>query len=189
MALEFADVIYNVTGLSVARRLASGAWAASSYALTYGAELTITPVHATDMLMAYGMTVEALSVPTHAEGSLKNGAVDRFGMWVMGALDSSSSGTTPNQVTTQTHLAGGAGMPYFALIASLASLDGSNVLLGLPKVQLDAMPEWKMEGNKFRLGEIKFKALPKDTSSRKYIYSKSYETAGSIPADFNSFFT
>lgn len=185
---EFGDVVINLTDLIVAPLLANGTY--GGYAqVVYHSKLSFEGVADNDILKSGGLVVEALTVPTHYEGEIEQGAVDATGLYVMTGTTTDSSGSTPNRVATTDFLLGGNGLPYFGVIGMYAGLNGSNALIGLRKVLLDKLPGWVMdEQNRFRISNVAFKAFAINATTRKATRWRRYETANISVTDFNAFF-
>lgn len=185
MTIEFGDVLFNVRNMKVAPLLASGAYG-GAVVLDYGNTMSFAVESDTDELMSYGMAVERLSIPVRVTGTFQQGAYNAIALWILTGMVTTSSGTTPNQIADTEILGGGSGLPYFGLIGDFAATNGASGLVLLRKVQLDAIPEWKVEQNKFRLSEVSFTGMAIDTTGRKMIKIRRNETAAAIP-DFNQF--
>ncbi len=185
---EFASVVFTITNIRVARLRADGTYDPVSYSLQYGSEMSFEVEADTDQIKSYGMIVALLSIVTSLAGTLKQAAIDPPGLNIMVAVDDTSTGSTPNRVATADFLAGGAGLPYFGAAGDFAAENGANAHLGLRKMKLDTMPGWMVEQNKFRLDEVKFRAIPIDTTTRKMHRLKRNETSAALPEDLNTFF-
>lgn len=186
--MAFADVIYTITDIRVAKLLASGSYHTTSFSLLLGSEMSFSFSADNDQIKSYGLLAALLSIITGVEGTLKQASIDRDGIYVLTGTDAESSGSTPNQQVTMDVLAGGAGLPYFGAVGNFAADDGGNALVGLRKCKLDTWPAWTVEQNRFRITDTPFKAIPIDTTTRKLVRIRPYETATSIPSDINSFF-
>jgi hypothetical protein len=189
MPTEFADVVYTLTNLVVARLKADLTYDVVSRALGLGNQLSFSVKADNDQLRSYGMVARLLTILTNAEGMLSAGAVEADVLWILTGHNTTSSGSAPNRVGTVDVLAGGSGLPYFGVVGAFASEDGANALIGLRRAMLDTFPEWTVEENKFRVAETKFTAIPIDTTSRKLHRIKRNETAAAIPGDLNTFFS
>lgn len=189
MTVNYADVVFTLTGLKVAPWLVGNSYSPTAVDLGYPSELSFTIQADADQIKALGMLVELLSVITHVEGKIKNAALDSEASYVMTGHATTSSGSTPNRTGTIDYIAGGAGMPYFGVVGSLAGLNGSNLLVGIRKAKLNMPPAMVVEQNKFRMADTDFKGVVPDTTTGKLFRLRKYETAGSIPTDLNTFFT
>lgn len=192
MAIQFGEVNYALRDLRVSRYLsATATYDTASTTLDYAAECSFDYMVDNDVLPAFGMNVEALSVITHIEGVIRNGSASRDALFIVAGGVSVSSGTTPTRTATYELQSGGSGLPYFGMVARYAALDGSSVTVGFRKCKLDAPPGWKVEQNKFRIAEMKFKALPIDPTATVIRLGRARfnETDTAIPTDLNSFFT
>ncbi len=185
---EWGDVVFNLTGVNVARLLTGNLYGLAG-SLEYGQELSFSVISDNDELMSYGMIVERLAIPKKIEGTIKQGAIDFLPLATMTGFAPASSGTTPNRTRVVDVLAGGSGLPYFGLIGAFAGTFGANTLCGFPKAQLDSFPSWEVEANKFRIGETKFTAMAIETTTRKLLRIRSYETAAAVPTDFANWFS
>lgn len=184
---EYGDVEFNLTDLRLAPLLSNNTYG-GSVSLVYGNSLSFGPEAANDDLMSYGMLVERLAVLEKVTGQFQQGAFDATSLWIMTGATTSSSGTTPSRQADTEILLGGSGLPYFGVIGNFASLNGANVLIGLRKIQLDTFPEWKVDANKFRISETNFTGMAIDTTTRKAVKMRRYETAVNNITDFNVFF-
>lgn len=183
--MAFGDIAFNVTSIRVARMLANGTYLTTSYEIQLGQEMSFKAAHDTDQIKAYGMITNRLSILTSLEGMMRQASMDDNALFVMTGTGTSTSGVTPAQVATATFLGGGSGMPYFGLVAAVAAEDGANALVGVYKCQLNEVPAWKVEQNKFMIAELPFFAMALNTSGRKMFTRKKYETAVSVPVDIN----
>jgi hypothetical protein len=185
MPTQFGDVVFNITDIRVTPMLANGTYLTTSFSLDLGSEMSFSPEHDQDTIKAYGMFTNRLSILTNVKGMLKQAAMDAAALWAMTGVGTSTSGVTPNQVATATLLGGGSGLPYFGVVGSFAAENGANVLVGLYKCQLDTLPQWTVEQNKFRITEVGFFGMAASISSRKVGVIKKYETAVTVPTDLN----
>lgn len=185
---SFGDIIYNITDMYVAPL--TGSTYGTPARVEYVSSLSFEFETDEDTIKAYGLTVEKLSVPTGITGTLAEASLNWSAASVMTGMSEASSGTTPNAVKTLDMLMGGAGLPYFGLIAAYASLEG-NALLGFPKCKLGSLPAFTVEQNVFRTAEISMMMLAPSTTVRKALRLRKNETAASVPsaqADFQAFF-
>lgn len=192
MAIQYGEVLYALRDLRAARFFtATATYDTASSTIDYAAECSFDYMVDNDALPAFGMNAEGLSVVTHAEGMVRNGSATRDAMFIVAGTTSVSSGTLPNRTATYEIQSGGSGLPYFGMVGRYAALDGSCVLVGFRKAKLDAPPGWKVEQNKFRIAEMKFKSFPVDPTATviKLVRVRFYETDTAIPVDLNSFFT
>lgn len=188
MTVNYGDVVFTLIDLKVAPWLAGNTYSPTAVTLGYSSEMSFQVNSDTDQIKAFGMLVELLAVITHAEGKIKNAAVDSEATYVLSGFATTSSGTTPSRTGTLDILGGGAGLPYFGAVGAFAGLNGAGILVGIRKCKLDTIPGWTVEQNKFRMAETGFKGIVPDTSTRSLLKIRKYETAIAIPVDLNSFF-
>lgn len=185
---NYADHVFNLTDLVVAPILASGAISAVSVRFGEGSKLSFQVKADGDMIKAYGTASRKATIPTHVEGEIEFASLDKDAYAVVAGVTAVEAGLTPNRVSTMKFLAGGAGLPYFAMVGAMAADDGGNEHVGLYKVKLDTLPEYNSEMNKYVLYNAKFTAVVKNTISRELYVVKINETAVAVPADINTIF-
>lgn len=183
----FGEVVYSIQEIWIAALNADGSYG-TPVKLDYPQKVEFKPAAANDMLTAGGMGVELLTVPTHVEGTIGLGALDLDGMAVLIGQSATTSGTTPNQQRTLVVVAGGAGLPYWGMIGRMASVNGADKLIGLPKCKLDTPPQFMAEQNKFALPEMGFKSVAASSATGKLLYTQDRETASSGTPNFGTFF-
>lgn len=182
---DVAAVWYNCTNMKVAPLLANGTYG-GPVALDIGSEMQFAFENDTDELFSYGMVVERLSITVRVTGQFMQGSLDSVALWVMTGVNTVSSGSQPNRIADSEILAGGSGLPYFGLMGEFAATNGANGWAFLRKIQLETIPEYKIERNKFRISEVKFAGMAKDTSGRKLVKIRQNETLATLP-DFNAY--
>lgn len=185
---SYGDVIYNITGMYVAALQSDNAYGTPSY-IDYGQELSWEYEADNDEIKSYGLIVESLSIPTKATGNFMQASMDFASFAILTSFSGSESGSTPNQVNTLDLLVGGAGLPYFGIIAAFAAISGANMLAGFPKCKLQTIPGFTIEQNTFRTSEVGIDMFAPSTTVRKVSRYKKYETAAAIPSSANDFDT
>ena len=186
---EFGDVIYNISGMYVAALQSDNTFGEPAF-VEYGQDYSWDYEADTDEIMSYGQIVETLAIIKKATGTMKEASLNMASKSIMTGTSESESGTSPNKIATIDFQTGGAGLPYFGIIVAGSSVAG-NVLAGFPKCKLQTIPSFKIEQNKFRLGEAKVDMLPPSSLIRKVSRIRRNETAASIPttgAGFDAFF-
>lgn len=186
---SFGDIIYNITDMYVAALTGStyGTPARVEYVQSFSFEFESDE----DTIKAYGLNVETLSIPIGGTGTIAEASLSWGAMAVMTGNSESSSGSTPNGVKQIDMLAGGAGLPYFGVIASYAAVEG-NALIGFPKCKLVSLPAFTVEQNQFRASDMGIKMVAPSAVIRKLMRLKKNETAATVPTssgDFGTFFT
>lgn len=184
---DYGQVGFTLIDIKIAPYNLDGTYG-TAVSLQYGQKLGFKPVATNDMLTAYGMGVELLSVVTHGEGTLTQGLIDLPAYAVLIGGTSTESGSTPNRERTLDYTVGGQGLPYFGLIGKLAGVNNSDLHLGFRKCMLDSIPGFDMEQNKFILPETGMKMITPDVATRKLLRLRTHETAAAVPTVFTSFF-
>lgn len=135
--------------------------------------LTITPVHDTDQQRDSGQVTSLLSVGTHAELAIQAGGIPLEAFVAMAGYGSSTSGT----VVTLTPRGAGSNMPYFGVIGVAPTEDDRFLVVGLYKVQLQAVPEINLDGtgNAWVTSEMSALAAAK-ASVKQYMKPKIFDT-------------
>lgn len=137
-----------------------------------------------DSIKATGAMRHLLSVITHAEFKFSKAGFPFAALAAMTGASNASSGTTPTRTRRWSANAGGAGLPYFAMVGKLVGENGDDLHAGLAVCKLDTIPSWKAEQNKFVIKEASGKAIERNNG--KLVYLLGHETAASI--DFNEIF-
>ncbi|GEM_PF-2501118 len=188
---EYGDVIQNITSMYVATLGSDNTYGTPSY-IDYGQQLSWEYESDTDEIKAYGLIVESISIPIKATGTFMQASMDLTSYAILTSNTASESATTPDRVKTVDQAVGGAGLPYFGIIAAFASTNGSNVIAGFPKAKLSTIPGFSVEQNTFRTSEVGIEMFAPSVTVRKVSRYKKYETAANIPAtpsDFDTFFS
>lgn len=189
--MDYANEIYNPTSAYVARLLSDG---------SYGTPVYIAKLEKigwsfeadTDEIKAYGMITDGLTIPTKATGTIDIAHMNIEALTVMTEHDTYEYDTTPNRRTRTVVFAGGAGLPYFAIIAAFAAQNGANMIGGFAKAMLTTYPAFDIDQNQFRRASTEFNAYAPDVANRRLYAQDNYETAGGIPTTaegFATFFT
>lgn len=129
----------------------------------------------TDQIKAQGYMRHTLAVTTHATFKLASAGIPFAALAVLTGASNSSSVVSPNQLRRLNFSAGGAGLPYFAIVGQMVGEQGDDIWVGLPCCKLSMPPGWKAEQNKFVIGETKGLAIKPDT--RNLVYYFGHETA------------
>lgn len=194
MPLEYGDVIYNPTGLVVARLQADNSYGTVGV-VDYLGDFSFNFESDEDDIMSGGAIVETLSIVKRGTGKLTDAALNWPAIVVMSGLDDpSEEGDTPNRIKTLDVKFGGRGMAYFGAVVRYEAQQGSNLLVGFPKAMLSTLPSFTVEQNKFRTGEANIKMIGVGTTAqgRRGVRMKKYETAAALPSTgeaFDTFFT
>ena len=189
----YGNVPYNITDLVVCAQNSAGAHTGTPVKLQYGQECSVDPQAKTDELTGYGLTVELMTIITHANLSMAQGGIDLDTYEIVAGMTVTQSGTTPNQEREAHKEAGGQGLPYFGMVGRLPSANGSALLVGLMRCKLDSLPSLNVEQNQFVMGEVGGKSIRNPGSSYVDVpfILKQQETAGAITltsAWFDTFF-
>lgn len=134
-----------------------------------------------DKIKAYGMNLEAGSWLIGAEVELEEAALSTPAKLIATGYTEALSGVSPNQLARAKALAGGPGKPYIAIVVVFAAKGGSAAVLGFPKSILKEDPEWEVEQNKFRTGEMSFDTVVPDQIKRELYVLERYESASDLP--------
>lgn len=192
--MAYGDKPFNLTSLVVCAVAADGTHTGTPVRLVNGQQCQVEPQSAAlDPLMGYGLVRELATILTHANFNLSQGGLDLAAWQIMAGLTLTESGVSPNKKSEAHRAAGGEGLPYFALIGSIASVNGSNIFMGLPKCKLDTVPSLQIQQNQFVIPSVAGKAIANESSSytdTPFIL-KTNETAGVITlssAYFDTFF-
>jgi hypothetical protein len=190
--MTYALVAYNVTKVSVAALTGTNTYGTPA-TINILTRLEVSDVIETDMLPSYGMMAEALAIPTHKEGKLTVGSAEIAASPILfGRTWAADTGTPPNQSSTQQQVAGGAGFPYFAIIAQIATTGGGSQIIGAPKCQIQGTPMIGGDANRFSTGEMSFIALPANPTIGRVMRIDRAQGTYVFPADaaaFATFFT
>ena len=132
---EYGDVIYNITSMYVAALQSDNSYGTPSY-IDYGQQLSWEYESDEDEIKSYGQIVEKLTIPIKATGTFMQASMDLASFAILTSNSASESGSTPNRLKTVDILVGGAGLPYFGIVAAFAAPSGANMLAGFPKAKL-----------------------------------------------------
>lgn len=185
---DFGEIIYNITNMYVARPLGGGVFGPPAR-LAYLGKFTFEFQSTQDSIRAYGLVAERITIAEEGQGTIEQATLEAVPLQIMTGEDSSSSGTTPNQVVTTDHHVGGAGLPYWAWICEYASLDGARMIAGNPKSIFDKKPGFMGDQNKFALRNAGFNMLTPDTAIRKILRTLRVESTYTLPTDSAGFAT
>lgn len=179
--------IYTLTALRVAR------WTGTTYGtpvlLAEGQTLQFEPQADTDQKKAYGLMKRLLTVFTHVNITVGVGLIQADAMWVMTGLAQSSTGPSGEETQRLGWDAGGAGLPYFAVVGTFASDDSGDVAIGIPLCKLDAPVSLSSEQNKFMLPESSGMGIANSASAtpNRALFIDQRKVAVAV-TDFNAFF-
>lgn len=195
---QFAELNYNISDVYInAYNITANTYSATVDNLASPGDIMFDPDHDTDKLLGAGVTTRMISVQKGAKLTWSGGGLDRSVLATITGNTFSTSGLTPNQITTSKSTAGGAGMPYFGVICTGPTDDGGLLACGVQCVKLDKEPSVKFTGteSKYNTWECEGYAIPIVISSAyKLLVRKFYETAADFTAPTNaatflSFFT
>lgn len=191
MAITYGDVVYNPFLCYVAGFDTVDNEYGTPVILDYFGDFSFEYEHDSDEIISGGLAVEKLSILKQITGAINNAALAWPALVAMtGISPESTDGTTPNQTSTLFIEAGGQGLGYFGAIVACASLNGAEVLIGLPKMMLDTHQGFTMAQNQFRKPEVNFTAIAPSQTLRRTVRLTKYETAGTFPssqANFQAF--
>lgn len=177
---QFSEVIFNPTRVVVAQLNNDNTYA-TPVDIDYFQKMSFDIDADEDEIKSAGLIVEALSIATNVNGSASNGSLNYAAMGIIqGDTPTTSYGTTPNRYQYVDITVGGAGNPYFGMIVSYASTLGGNLIVGFPKTLLKQKPGFDVDQNKFRIGQMDFRAFAPNTIIRRAARLLKYETAASI---------
>lgn len=188
---QYGEVVYNITDLRIARLNADNSFG-TPVLVDYAQKMSWQYEGDEDIIKAYGLIVEKLSITTHGTGSFQQASLDFPAAVILTGDTSSSSGSAPNQIETMDVSVGGSGLPYFGFVMSVAATNGARFFTGAPKCMLDKPPGFNIDQNKFRIGEAGFTMLAPSTTARKLVRYRRIQGTGTFPtssADFAAFFT
>lgn len=193
--VSYAQNGFNITDLVVCAQLQDGTFTGTPVRLANGQKCSIEPQAVEIEQTGYGLTVELATIITHADFSLGQGAIDYAAYAIIAGTTNDEYGTTPNQYAEVHKAAGGAGLPYFALIGKAASVGGSAILVGLPRAKLSTQPSLPMSENEFIVPEADGRSIRNPASSGRFsnvpFILKPYETSPTIALTvdfFDNFF-
>lgn len=179
--------IYTITGIRVAR------WDGTNYgtvvSLAEGQNLQFEPQADTDDKKSYGAVTRLLTVFTHVTFTIGIGLIQADALWAMTGLAQSLSGSGATASQRLGFDTGGAGLPYFGVIGNFASDDLGDVVVGLPRCKLDAIPALSSDQNQFILPESGGRGIVNSLSStpNRGLFIDQNKVATTI-ADFDAFF-
>jgi hypothetical protein len=102
------------------------------------------------------------------------------------------SGASGNRRKRRVLRGGGPGLPYFGMVQVFNGTNGSFLVAGFAKCMAETKPAFKAEQNKFRVGEMKIKALGIAASDNFIVVVDKYENIEDLPdfsdaAEFESY--
>lgn len=179
--------IYTLTDLRVAR------WDGTQYgtvvSLAEGQTLEFEPQADTDQKKSYGLMTRLLSVFTHININIGLGLIQANAWWVMVGVEQSETGNSGDKTQSLGVDGGGAGLPYFGVVGNFASDDAGDVVIGIPRVKLDAPPALSSEQNQFILPESSAVGIANTLSTNpKRILWIDQNQQAKVISDFNTFF-
>jgi hypothetical protein len=179
--------IYTLTDLRVARW--DGATYGTPISLAEGQTLEFEPQADTDEKKSYGRMTRLLSVFTHVNITIGVGLIQANAWWVMVGLEQAETGDSGDKIQSLGVDAGGAGLPYFGVVGNFASDDAGDVVIGIPRVKLDAPPSLSSEQNQFILPESSAKGIVNllSTKPNRLLWIDQNQQAKVI-SNFNTFF-
>lgn len=173
-APQQGEVLVTLVDLIVAPWNSDGTYG-DPVRLQYGQSLGFTVNTTTAQLMAYGMEVEALAVPTSISGSLSQGNIDIAAYAVLLNRNASSSGA---EVTLSYDA--GYNLPYFGVIGAVEGVDGG-AWLGLYKAKLESVPSFTVNQNEFVIPETTVRAIANNTVDRRLAKLVTKADLGTLP--------
>lgn len=179
--------IYTLTDLRVAR------WDGTQYgtvvSLAEGQTLEFEPQADTDQKKSYGLVTRLLSVFTMVNITIGVGLIQANAWWVMVGVDKSETGDSGDKTQSLGIDGGGAGFPYFGVVGNFASDDAGDVVIGIPRVKLDAAPSLSSEQNQFILPESSAVGIANTLSANpKRIVWIDQNQQAKVISNFNTFF-
>lgn len=188
-SLEFGEKNYTLNDIYVSQYNIT----ANTYNVVQtGAIVQMIKVESTadnDVLKGSGASVAALSVVTDAKITWGQGALDRSLFTEICGMSNTTSNSAPSQIARVRAQAGGAGLPYFGIIATGPTDDGGLFAFGLQCCKLDKFPDFALDGktNKFNMAETGGIALPVAVSgSNDLFHWKVYQLASTFVAPTNA---
>jgi hypothetical protein len=151
----------------------------------YVQDVSWEPVHDNDTIKAQGVNLEELSVQIGSKIKVMEASMRTETINVITGESSSVSGASGNRVRKRIQRGGGRGNPYIGLIAICEASDGAVFVAGWPKVQAETKQKFQIEQNKFRTGEMNFKAVATRPNGKEIEIFLGYENEDDLP-DFSS---
>jgi hypothetical protein len=111
-----------------------------------GRSVEVSFEHDNNVMPGYGRIVRRNSIEKSASLSIGAGGVPHAALAIMMGASIGESGSTPNRLRTMHTVAGGAGMPYFGMIAVAATDDGGVFVVALRACMLNARPTINIDG-------------------------------------------
>lgn len=181
MARTFGEIPFTLLQVYVAAYDIVDDTYGTAQALPEPMMVEISPEADTDEIKAQGYVQHLLTVTTKC-GFKFGHAGFPFDAWaVIVGTSNASSGTPPNATRRSNVDAGGAGLPYFGVVGRAAAEDGADVWVGLAVCKLNSVPSWKVEQNKFVIGEAEGVAIKRQDYG-KVVYLVGHQTATAITA-------
>ena len=142
--------------------------------------LSVELVFAGDTLKGDDITIASINFPTHGEGSMAAGTISSAALAIMTGKSLSTSGTTPNEITTL-QIDAGDNMPYFKIYGKAVGAESTDDMhLLLYKVKLSSLNAFSIENESWRITEIEFMAF--DDGSNGILKLVQNETAAALPS-------
>lgn len=180
---DYGDIIFSPDQIWVASlESEDGEYGTPAY-IEYPQDGGYTPSMDNDMIKAGGANVEALSVHTGAEITIKEASMREDAISIIEGESSTESGTSGNRVKTRVDTLGGPGLPYIGMVQVFNATNGAKYVVGFAKVKAKNKQDFKAEQNKFRTGEMKFDVLA-TAPYYKAMVRRKYENAADVP-DFS----
>jgi hypothetical protein len=180
----YGEVITNIIGVYVAVLNSDNSFASPTL-VDYVQSVSQSLETDEDTLKAYGVNLEALNVIIGGESTIEEAALNTLAKAIVMGETSAELGVDPNLYATVDTLGGGAGTPYFGLVVVFAATEGGAVARGFPKCKLKNTPDWEVEQNSFRTGELEMMHLAANQTSKKIVKQRRYQNATDVP-DFGS---
>ena len=190
---EYGEIITNIIGVYVAVLNSDNSFTAPAL-VDYVQSVSQSLETDEDTLKAYGVNLEALNIIIGGESTVEEAALNSAAKAIVMGETNSESGLAGNFISKAITTGGGAGTPYFGFVVVFAATNGGAVARGFPKSKLKSVPEWDVEQNTFRTGELEMTHLAANQVSKKVVKQERYEDATDVPdftaaADWGTFMT
>lgn len=181
--MSYGEIIFSPLGVHIAALNADNSYGTPAL-VDYVQKVNFTPEFDDDTIKAYGVNLEAAAWAIGGESEIEEASLSQLAKDIAMGTTPSTSGVTPNEIKQITIVGGGAGHPYIGIVYIFAATDGSAVVLACPKSMLAEAPEWEVEQNKFRTGEMKLTHLAGSQTLKNIYRYELYESASDLP-DFS----
>lgn len=152
----------------------------------------VSPEHDTDTIKAGGANREMLSVQIGSTVTINEAWLSDAAHSIVTGETSSESGASGSRQRKRINEGAGGGLPYIGMIIVGSATNGAGGVMGFAKMMANSKPQFALEQNTFRTGEIEFGVLTAKPTNNKIVKQVDYEAFGDIPdftdqAEFQSF--